>query len=217
MKKIKLGLWIKGLCEKAVAKEIIDMEGSRTINKCVAQNGFGHFKVTPASKSNLSQRDLLLWKIGLAWNAQTTAKHKHLYMVTRYWSFRKLNRCYWEALQELTNDHAKHVNICKQLLTNSQDAHFWCWIVTGDGISIYFHNLNKKKSALFQRGCRMSYQKRAVWKEGNFIVFGGVSGCFKGVLHFALVPDGHAVNTDIYAQQLQWVYTFKAHYLDLVN
>lgn len=191
MKKIKLGLWIKGLCAKASAKEITDVEGSRTINKCVAQNGFSHFKVTPASRSNLSQGDLLLWKIGLAWNAQTTVKHKHLYMVTRYWSFRKLNRCYWEALQDQTNDHAK------------QDAHFWCWIVTGDGISIYFHNLNKKNSGFVLTRLQNELSKKDSLKEGNFVVFRSVSGCFKGVLHFALVPDGHAVNTDIYAQQLQ--------------
>ena len=31
-------LWKKGLCERAVAKEINDVEGRGTINKKVAQN-----------------------------------------------------------------------------------------------------------------------------------------------------------------------------------
>lgn len=40
-------------------------------------------------------------------------------------------------------------DICKQLLVNPQDAHFWCWSVTGDRNLIYFHNLNERNQWLY--------------------------------------------------------------------
>lgn len=45
-----------------------------------------------------------------------------------------------------------------------------------------------------------------------------ISWNFEEVLHFEFVSDGHAVNIDLYAQQMQQVYdTLKAHYLALGN
>lgn len=60
-----------------------------------------------------------------------------------------LNRHRRDALYELANDQVqRHLNICKQLLANSQDARFWRPIVSGADRSIYFRNLNKRNQQL---------------------------------------------------------------------
>lgn len=44
-----------------------------------------------------------------------------------------------QVILQLTNDPVqRHMNICKQLLASTQDAHFWCCIVTANGNLIYF-------------------------------------------------------------------------------
>lgn len=98
---------------------------------------------------------------------------------------------------------------CKQMLENLQDVHFWCWNVTGDEKWIYFRNPNNRNQWLCS-----SHASKPVVKQKQFEqVIMCIWWNFEGVLQFELVSDGHAVNTDLYVQQLQRVLVNRRHTL----
>lgn len=100
---------------------------------------------------------------------------------------------------ELTNDQAHlRVNIYK-LLANLQDDRFRRHIFTGVKNGSIFVNLTKEISGFAPSRLQNLLSNndglnRSVW--WNFL----------GAFHFELVPRGHAVNSELYIQQLQRFY-----------
>lgn len=164
----------------------------------MAQNLFRHFKEGDKTWRQIKVRETFCCGIsGLAWNGWT-AKHKHLHIINRTWAFTKhhrhslVNRRYWEVPHELTNEQTlQHMNICK-LLANSQDAHFWHWIVIRDDKLIYFHNSNKRNQWF-----NSDQASEPVVKQGRFeqVVFGRT---LRGCCTLSLSQMVNAVNTDLY-------------------
>lgn len=120
--------------EKVATNGINYLEASRTVR--VAENWF-----RKASKTNQDQGDLMLWKVRswLKWlnsHQEQRLVHSHLHKLSL------MNRIYQDVPRELINDQSqRHVNICKQLMTNSQYGRFWHGILSGNGKCIYFRIL----------------------------------------------------------------------------
>ncbi|CAF1582868.1 unnamed protein product [Adineta ricciae] len=104
---------------------------------------------------------------------------------------------------ELTEAQTKRrVEVCRQLLENPLDDRFWKRIVTSDKKWVYLVNHNRRKRWVLRGQDRFGKKVMiCVWWN------------FEGVLHFELVPDGRAVNAELYCQPLDRVYDkLKAKY-----
>ena len=55
LRAILCNMWKNGVSARAVTKDINDMEGQGTVNKCVAQNWFRHFKEDDTSPMVISE------------------------------------------------------------------------------------------------------------------------------------------------------------------
>jgi histone-lysine N-methyltransferase SETMAR len=121
-----------------------------------------------------------------------------------------------EDPHELTDAQAqRRVDICKNLLENPLDERFWKRIVTCDEKWIFLRNPDKRKQwvAGSQEAQPMVRQDRFGHKVMLCVWWN-----FEGVLHFELVPDGRAVNAELYSEQLSRVYeVLKRRYPALVN
>ncbi|CAF4758556.1 unnamed protein product, partial [Rotaria sp. Silwood2] len=105
---------------------------------------------------------------------------------------------------ELTEAKAKRrVEVCRQLLENPLDDRFWERIVTSDEKWVYLvnHNLQKRWVPRGQDPPSVPHQD-SIAKKVMICVWWN----FEGVLHFELVPNGRAVNAELYCQQLDRVY-----------
>jgi len=114
----------------------------------------------------------------------------------------------------LTAEQAKRrVKVCKQLLENPLDERFFKRIVTSDEKWIYFRNCDTR------RQWTLSGQAvEPVAKRGRFEpkVMMCVWWNYHGVIE--LVPNGRAVNADLYSEQLERVHqAIQQHYPALVN
>ena len=117
---------------------------------------------------------------------------------------------------DLTDAQAqKRVEICQQLLKNPKDDRFWRRIVTCDKKWIYFVNNNRLKQWV-KRG----QEPEPVIRQDHFgkKVMLSVWWNYQGVLHYEFIPEGRAVNAELYCAHLDRVYNIlKDKYPALVN
>ena len=105
---------------------------------------------------------------------------------------------------ELTEAQAKRrVEVCRQLLQNPLDDRFWKRIVTSDEKWIYLVNHNRQKRWVLRGQDPPSVPRQDQFGRKVMIC---VWWNFEGVLHFELVPNGSAVDSKLYCQQLDRVY-----------
>ena len=107
----------------------------------------------------------------------------------------------------MTEAQAKRrVEVCRQLLENPLDDRFWKRIVTSDEKWVYLVNHNRQKRWVPRQDRFGNKVMICVWWN------------YEGVLHFELVPDGRAVDAELYCQQLDRVYDkLKQKYPTLVR
>ena len=127
-----------------------------------------------------------------------------------------MNRRCRQVPHELTTDQANdRSDICKRLLENPLDERQFKRIVACDEKWIYYRNPDKRNQWLHS-----GQPANAVARIGRFEdkVMLSVWWNYEGVLHFELVPDGHAVDADLYTQQLDRVYAvLRDRYPALIN
>ena len=116
---------------------------------------------------------------------------------------------------ELTEEQAAtRIEICRQLLENPQDDEFWKCIITSDEKWVYLVNRDRSRrwvkreenSSPVPRFNRFDKKVMCVWWNVD------------GIVHFELVPNGKAVNADLYSEQLKRVYdVLKQRYPFLID
>jgi histone-lysine N-methyltransferase SETMAR len=221
--------WKKGIDGKAAAKAICDVEGEGTVTPRTAQRWFKRFnednfdledrprsgRPTVLDESDLqaaldaepssSTRDL-----GAELGVGKSTVHRHLQQLD---FVHKKPR---QDSHELTEAQAnKRVEVCRQLLENPLDDRFWKRIVTSDEKWVYLVNHNRDK-----RWVQKGQETPSVPKHNRFgkKVMICVWWNFEGVVHFELVPNGRAINAELYCQQLDRVYNkLKEKYPALIN
>lgn len=221
--------WKKGLGAKAAAKEINIVEGQGTISVTTAKEWFRRFKNgdtslndklrsgRPSIMDNEALRNLVEEQPSTSTrrlSAETGASQPTIVRHLHQLGFR--NRHPREVPHELTTHQAQQrVNLCNKMLANPSDDRFWRRIVTGDEKWVFFRNPDRQNQWL-QKG----QVAKPLVKQGRFEhkVMLCVWWNYEGILHFELLPDGLAVNAQLYSEQLQRVYDIlKARYPALVN
>ena len=209
--------WKKGLSARAAANEINGVEGQGSVSKSQAAKWFRRFKEgdtsledkprsgRPSTVNNEALRELnfeqqpgsstrgLSAELGAS--KDTVLRHLH--------QLGFANKRPREIPHELTDQQAqRRVTLCKQLLSNPRDLHFWRRIVTGGEKWIFFRNPDKMNQWI-----QCGQPAEPVVKQGRFEhkVMLCIWWNFEGPVHWELVPDGRAVNGNLYAEQLDRV------------
>ena len=117
---------------------------------------------------------------------------------------------------ELTEEQAAtRIEICRQLLENPQDDEFWKCIITSDEKWVYLVNRDRSR-----RWVKREENPSPVPRFNRFDkkVMLCVWWNVDGIVHFELVPNGKAVNADLYSEQLKRVYdVLKQRYPFLID
>ncbi|CAF2057187.1 unnamed protein product [Rotaria magnacalcarata] len=208
--------WKKGLSARAAAAEICEVEGEGTIGKTAAIKWFKRFedgdldfedKPRSGRPSILDEEDLraaledepssntrdLTDKLGVA--QRTVVNYLH-----------KFDFVYKKPRQdpyELTEAQAiRRVEVCRQLLDNPLNNRFWKRIVTCDEKWVFLVNRNRSR-----RWIPRDQNPPSVARPDHFAkkVMLCVWWNVDGVVHFELVPDGRAVDAELYSEQLERV------------
>jgi [histone H3]-lysine36 N-dimethyltransferase SETMAR len=221
--------WKKGFNAAAAAREICEVEGEGMVSVRVSQLWFKRFSSGDVSledqprsgRPSVVDDDTLRQAVEeqpctstrrlsaeLGPSQPTIQRHLHqLGLVNR--------RCR-QIPHELTATQAQQrLDLCKELLAHPHDMRFIRRIVTGDEKWIFFRNPNKENQWLYP-----GMPTQPVVKQGRFDckVMLCVWWNFEGVIHFELVPEGRAVNANLYTQQLDRVYAVLCErYPALVN
>ncbi|CAF3284141.1 unnamed protein product [Rotaria sp. Silwood2] len=221
--------WKKGLSTRAAAAEISQVEGEGTIGKTAAikwlkrfADGDFDFEDKPRSgrPSVLDEEDLraaledepssstrdLANDLGVAQRTVVNYLHK----------FDLVHKKPRQDPHELTEAQAiRRVEVCRQLLDNSLDDQSWKRILTCDEKWIFLVNRDR-----FRRWVPRDQNPPPVARQDLFgkkvtlCVWWNVDG----VVHFELVPDGRAVNAELYSEQLERVYNvLKQRYPTLIR
>lgn len=209
--------WRKNLDAKAAAKAICDVEGEGTVASRTAQKWFkrfneGNFDLEDMPRSGrpavLDEGDLQA-----ALDAEPSSSTRELAAElgvdhkTVWNHLRQLDFVHKKPRQdphELTEAQAaKRVEICRQLLNNPLDDRFWKRIVTSDEKWVYLVNHDRSK-----RWVQKGQTPPSVPKQNQFgrKIMICVWWNFEGILHFELVPNGRAINAELYCEQLDRVY-----------
>lgn len=209
--------WKKGLSTRAAAEAICEVEGERTVGKTSAFKWFKRFndgdfdledKPRSGRPSNLDNEDLRA-----ALEDESSSSTRDLKAVlgvgksTVHRHLQQLDFVHKKPRQdphELTKAQAaKRVGICRQLLNNPLNDRFWKRIVTSDEKWIFLVNHDRWKKWV-KRGQHLPSVPRPN-RFGRKVML-CVWWNFEGVLHFELAPNGHAINAELYCQQLDRVY-----------
>lgn len=221
--------WKKGLTAAAATREICEVEGKDVINKTTAQRWFQRFSDGDTSLEDKPRSgrpcelddEVLLAKLEEKPHASTrelsaalgpsnVTIHRHLHQLDFIYKRPRVDP------HELTEAQAeRRVDICRQLLENPQDVHFWRRVITGDEKWIFLHNPDRKKQWVPRGQEAQSVPRRDRFGEKVMLC---VWWNIDGILHFEFVPDGRAVDADLYCGQLDRVYKVVCNrYPQLVN
>lgn len=221
--------WKKGLSARAAANEICDVEGINTVSKSTAIRWFRRFDDgdidvldKPRSGRPLEVDDEALLHVvweepgestrtmsaELGCHHSTVARHLQLLGLTK--------RQYREVPHELTPEQAQsRVDVCNQLLAFPFDERFFKRIITCDEKWIYMRNPDTRRQWLFPGQTAEPVAKRGRFERKVLLC---VWWNYQGIIHHELVPDGRAINSDIYSEQLQKVCEIvRERYPALVN
>lgn len=109
----------------------------------------------------------------------------------------------------------RRVEACIQLRTNPNDERFLKRIVTGDEKWVYYRNPDMRKQWLDPGQPANPVVKQKSFERKVMLC---VWWNFEGVVHFELVPEGLAINAELYSQQLERMYAaLGERYPALVN
>lgn len=136
--------------------------------------------------------------------------HSHLHQLG------KVNKCCREVPHELTPENAKRrISICKKLLDNPQDFRFLKRIVTSDEKWIYYRYSDNRKQWIDRGASALPVVRRERFEKKALLC------CWwniDGVIHFEVIPDGRAINSEMYSNQLHRVHdVLEVRYPALVN
>ena len=209
--------WKKGLSVRDAAKAINDVEGEGTTSKSAAGRWFKRFnegdmdledKPRSGRPSVLDKSDLQA-ALDLEPSSSTRELAEEL-GVSQMTVVRKLHEFDFVHKKPRQDPHelseaqaAKRVEICRQLLTNSCDDRFWKRIVTSDEKWVYLVNHDRSKRWVPRDQSAPSVPRQNRFGEKVMLC---VWWNVEGVLHFELVPNGRAINAELYCQQLDRVY-----------
>lgn len=221
--------WKKGLSTRAAAEEICAVEGEGVVNKTTAAEWFKRFNEGDTSlqdkprsgRPSTVDNEALLEAVK---NQPATSNRilsaelgPHYSTIDRHLQHLGLhNRRCREIPHDLTPAQAqRRKDICQQLLANPQDARFWKRIVTGDEKWIYLSNPYKDNQWLMPGQPAVPVVRREQFEKKVMLC---VWWNLDGVLHFELVPEGHAINASLYSEQLQRVHdVLQTRYPALIN
>jgi histone-lysine N-methyltransferase SETMAR len=221
--------WKKGLTTRDAAEAICKVEGVGTVGKSTAIDWFKRFnkgdfdlndKPRSGRPTKLDDGDLQAeLDIEPSSSTRELATELGVSHMTVWNHLKQLDFVHKKPRQdphELTEAQAaSRVRICRQLLDNPRDDRFWKRIVTSDEKWIFLVNHDRGK-----RWVQKGQDTPSVPKHNRFgkKVMLCVWWNFEGSLHFELVPNGRAINAELYCQQLDRVYDkLKQKYPILVN
>ena len=202
---------------KVAAKAICDVEGEGTVAARTAQKWFKRFNEgdldfedTPRSgqPTVLDEGDLQdALAVELSSSTRELAEELGVDQKTVWNHLKQLDYVHKKPRQdphELTEAQAaKRVEICRQLLNNPLDDHFWKKIVTSDEKWVYLVNHDRSKRWVLKGQTPPSVPKQNQFERKIMIC---VWWNFEGILHFELAPNGRAINVELYCEQLDRVY-----------
>ena len=221
--------WKQGYKAAAAAKKICEVEGDGVVSTRTAQNWFERFKegLTSLDDSARSGRpvevdsDALREPVNanpgtstrrlsdeLGVSHMTAARHLH--------RIGKVHRSCRVVPHDLSAAQAqRRVEACIQLRTNPKDERFLKRIVTGDEKWVYYRNPDMRKQWLDPGQPANPVVKQKSFERKVMLC---VWWNFEGVVHFELVPEGLAINAELYSQQLERMYAaLGERYPALVN
>lgn len=209
--------WKRGLSTRDAQREICDTEGEGTASHMTVSRWYKRFesgdmslKDEPRSgRPSKLDDDVLQAALDLEKSSSTrdlvpelevgkSTIHRHL---------RRLDFTYKKPRQdphELTEAQAaRRVEICRQLLNIPLNDQFWKCIVTSDEKWVYLVNHNRSKRWVPRGQATPSVPRQDRFGRKVMIC---VWWNFEGVLHYELVPNGRAINAELYCQQLDRVH-----------
>lgn len=221
--------WKEGLSAQATAAKICAVEGEGTTNKMTVSRWFKKFNEGDTSLKDRpklgrpSTVDPEIVAAAAEASSQTSTRRLSAELgVSKSTVHRKLqdlgmiNRRCRVVPHELTPAQAqRRVEVCRELSKTTFDMRQIQRIVTSDEKWIFFRNPDTRNQWL-----RPGDLPEPVVKHGRFEhkVMLCVWWNFEGVVHYELVPDGHAINAELYNQQLDRMYAVLARkYPALVN
>lgn len=221
--------WKKGLSIRDAADAINEVEGENTIGKTVVGKWFqrfneGSFDLNDKPRSgrptvsDASALQAVLDKEPSSSTRDLEAELgiSHMTVWNHLQKFEFVHKKPRQDPHELTKAQAnKRVEVCRQLLNNPLDDRFWKRIVTSDEKWVYLVNHNRDKRWVPKGQTTPSVPKQDRFGKKVLLC---VWWNFEGIVHFELVPNGRAINAELYCQQLERVYSkLKDKYPVLVN
>ena len=209
--------WRQGISARATTKKICEIEGPGIVSKTTAAEWFKRFNEGDTSLEDKSRsgrpsvpvNETLLQSIqqkphtstrelasDIGTSQSTIVRHLH--------ELGFANKKPRFVCHELSEQQAqRREEICKTLMNNPKDNRFWRRIITGDEKWIYLRNPIIKRQWL-QPGQKAS----PVAKKGRFEhkVMLSIWWNFEGPVFWELIPEGRAVDGNLYAKQLERVY-----------
>jgi histone-lysine N-methyltransferase SETMAR len=208
--------WKKGLTAAAATREICNVEGTDVLKENTAQWWFRRFNQgdTSLEDQERSGRPSVVnkeeFRALVEQQPSTSTRrlseelgHSQSTIVRHLHNMGFVNKNPLRVPHELTNIQAqRRVDLCRKLLDNPRDSRFWKRIVTGDEKWVFFRNSNGGKQWL-----QPGQPAQQVVSSGRFEkkVMLCVWWNYEGPVHWELVPDGRAIDGNLYADQLQRV------------
>lgn len=206
--------WKKGLTAAAATREICSVEGKDSVKENTAQWWFRRFNQGDtgledqerSGRPSVVNQDEFLALVEqqpcsstrrlseeLGYSQSTVVRHLH--------NMGFVNKNSLRVPHELTNVQAqRRVDLCRELLNNPTDSRFWKRIVTGDEKWVFFRNSNGGKQWL-QSG--QPSQQIVTQNQFEKKVMLCVWWNYEGPVHWELVPNGRAIDGNLYAEQIQ--------------
>lgn len=221
--------WKQDYKAGAAARKICEVEGQGVVSTRTARNWFKRFNDGRTSLKDYARSgrpvevdsDALRQAVEANPGASTRRLSDDLGIsqrsaVNHLHRLGKVQKSCRSIPHELTAEQAqRRVDVCIQLRANPNDDRFLKRIVTCDEKWVYYRNPDTRKQWLDP-----GQPARPVVKQKSFErkVMLCVWWNFEGVIHFELVPEGLAINAQLYSQQLERMYAaLGERYPALVN
>lgn len=208
-----LHYWKQNFKATDAAQKICEVEGEGSISIRAAQKWFKKFNEgdtslddqprsgRPVSTDSEALRELVeanpatsTRRLSAELGTPQTTVIRHLHQLG------KVNRRCRQVPHDLTQQQAqRRVDACQQLLTNPWDDRFIRRIVTCDEKWVYFSNPDKENQWLDPGQMAEPVPRRDRFSRKTMLC---VWWNFEGIIHFELVPNGRAINADLYSEQL---------------
>lgn len=222
-------LWKKGLGPKATTDEICAVEGDGIVSLKTVKNWFKRFNDGNMSLDDQPRSgrptmvDSDVVRQAVEANPCTSTRRLSIDLRTsnatihrKLKELGKVNRRCKVVPHYLTSEQAqKRLDVCNQLLNEGLNGRQVRRIVACDEKWIFFRNPNTTNQWL-----TVDALPKPVVKQGRFEqkVMLCVWWNFEGVVHFELVPDGRAIDANLYSEQLERMFdVLSRKYPALVN